>query len=327
MNEIQQLLLSDRPLWISPSGYIQLMICAFPVLRHMDSTPFGKAKLPENSQFFFFDEETYQQKTEEQLAKIMALLKQEDNTKDITMTCDYASQELPDNSIAYHRIFGLITADSSWRFSSKQFEADLIAAEANPQISCHFLHINSPGGEAWYLDRLGETMQQCQKPILALYENCCSAAYHIACHAGTIYANTKFDFVGCIGTMTSFWDFEEYYKKLGIKKVEAKATKSDLKNKMFDDLVDGKPKQFVESVLNPMNEEFLRTVRSQRKQLAELDEQHPALRGETYYTDDAVEIGLADGCRTFVEAVAEAAQLGQQYAETNKVKNLVYNAI
>lgn len=315
------------PLWISPSGYIQLMISAFPVIRHMDTIPVDKSGQPESSQFFFTDTKTYEEKTKEQLEKIQKLLSQESDTKSITMTCDYSSENLPDGSIAYHRVFGLITADSSWRFSSKQLERDILSAEANPQISCHFLHVNSPGGEAWYLDRLGETMERCSKPILVLYENCCSAAYHIACHGTKLYANTKFDFVGCIGTMTSFWDFEDYYKQIGIRKVEAKATKSDLKNKMFDDLVDGKPKQFIDNVLNPLNEEFLTTVRSQRKQLASLDDKHPAMRGETYYTDEAVEIGLADGCRTFIEAVAEAALLGHQYLETAKAKDFVYSAI
>lgn len=326
MNEIQQLLLSDMPLWISSSGYIQLMISAFPMVK-MDALPIDKAKLPNSSQFFFLEEKTYQEETREQLDRIKAMLKQEASTKTVNVTCDYSSAELPDGSIAYHRVFGFITANSTYRFSSKQLEADMMAADANPQITCHFLHVNSPGGEAWYLDRLGETMQNCEKPIVVLYENCCSAAYHIACHGTKVYANTKFDFVGCIGTMTSFWDFEEYYAKLGIKKVEAKATKSDLKNKMFDDLVDGKPKQFVENVLNPLNEEFISTVRSQRTQLAKLEDGHPALRGETYYTDDAVEIGLADGCRTLAEAVAEAATLGHLHSETKKAKDFVYNAI
>lgn len=327
MNEIQQLLLSDMPLWISQSGYIQLMISAFPALKRVDILPSGTAKQPQHSQLFLLDAKTYQEKTAEQLKKLQSVLKQEAKTREVNMTSDYSSPELPDGSIAYHRIFGLITASSRWYFSSKQLEADLLAAEANPSIVCHFLHINSPGGEAWYLDRLGETMQRCEKPMVVLYENCCSAAYHIACHGTKVYANTKFDFVGCIGTMTSFWDFEEYYSNLGIKKVEAKATKSDLKNKMFDDLVEGNPKQFVENVLNPLNEEFLTTVKAQRKQLSELDDEHPALRGETYYTDQAIEIGLADGCRTFIEAVAESSVLGQQYAEATKAKDLVYNAI
>lgn len=324
MNEIQQLLLSDSPLLISRSGYLQLMVSAFPALKNEVSLV-GKVAQP--SQFFGFDMKTYSEQTKEQLEKIKKSMQQVSSVKELNVTCDYSSPDLPDESIAYHRIFGLITAESSWRFSTKQLEADIIAAEANPQISSHFLHVNSPGGEAWYLDRLGETMGKCEKPIMVLYENCCSAAYHIACYGTKVYANTKFDFVGCIGTITSFWDFEEYYKSLGIKKVEAKATRSDLKNKMFDDLVDGKPKQFVENVLDPLNEEFISTVRSQREQLAALPDDHPALRGETYYTDDAVEIGLADGCRTFFEAVGECAAHGHEYEETRKAKEFVYNSI
>lgn len=326
MNEIQQLLISDLPLLISRSGYMQLMVSAFPSLKNIVATK-GDAAEPLRLSFFDFHEESYSQKTVKELEKIKKALQQVADTKELTVTCDYSSADLPNDSIAYHRIFGLITANSHYRFSTKQFESDLLAAEANPQITSHFLHINSPGGEAWYLDRLGETMSKCEKPMVVLYEHCCSAAYHIACHATKMYANTKFDFVGCIGTMTSFWDFEEYYKSIGLKKVEAKATNSDLKNKMVDDLVDGKPKQFIENVLDPLNEEFLATVRSQRKQLAELDTDHPALRGETYYTDEAVKIGLADGCRTFFEAVGECAALGHEYSETQKAKNFVYNSI
>lgn len=326
MNEIQLLLLSDMPLLISRSGYMQLMVCAFPTIKK-EVMMKGDGEKPVRLSFFDFEEESYVSKTAKELEKIKKSLSQVAATKDLTVTCDYSSADLPDNSIAYHRIFGLITSDSHYRFSTKQFESDLLAAEANPQITSHFLHINSPGGEAWYLDRLGETMAKCEKPMVVLYEQCCSAAYHIACHATRIYANTKFDFVGCIGTMTSFWDFEEYFKSIGLTKVEAKATKSDLKNKMVDDLIAGKPKQFIENVLNPLNEEFLATVRSQRKQLVSLDEDHPALRGETYYTDKAVEIGLADGCRTFFEAVGECAALGSQYAETSKAKDFVYNSI
>ena len=326
MNEIQQLLLSDMPLLISRSGYMQLMMCAFPSLKNIVATK-GDVTEPLRLSLFGFDDVSYAEKTAKSLAVIKKSIAQDPSTKDLNVTCDYSSPDLPDDSIAYHRIFGLITANSSYRFSTKQLESDILAAEANPQITSHFLHVNSPGGDAWYLDRLGETMSKCEKPIIALYEQCCSAAYHIACHAQRVYANTKFDFVGCIGTMVSFWDFEDYYKSLGLKLVEAKATNSDLKNKMVDDLIDGKPKQFVENVLNSLNEAFLSTVRTQRKQLADLATDHPALRGETYYTDGAIQVGLADGCRTFSEAISECATLGQEYSKTLKAKNFVYNSI
>ena len=119
------------PLWISSSGYIQLMISAFPMVK-MDALPIDKAKLPNSSQFFFLEEKTYQEKTREQLDRIKAMLKQEASTKTVNVTCDYSSAELPDGSIAYHRVFGFITANSTYRFSSKQLEADMMAADANP---------------------------------------------------------------------------------------------------------------------------------------------------------------------------------------------------
>jgi ClpP class serine protease len=132
-----------------------------------------------------------------------------------------------------------------------------------------------------------------------------SAAYYIGCHGRKVYAVTTGDFIGSIGTMVSFHDFEPYYASLGIKLIEAKADKSDLTNKMADNLIAGKPKQYIDEVLNPINEEFLSEVRSQRKALASMDQDHPVLRGEVYLTARAQEVGLIDGTRTFPEAVAE----------------------
>ena len=125
--------------------------------------------------------------------------------------------------------------------------------------------------------------------------------------------------------MCSFYDFEDYFAKLGIKKVEAKATNSDLKNKTFDDLRHGKDEAFVQNILNPLNAQFLAEVRGQRKLLAELPDDAPVLRGETFYTPQAVEIGLADGSKTMVEAVAEAMTMGSEYSNANKLKTAIYN--
>ncbi len=328
MNEIQTILLSDMPLLISPDGYRQMMVTAFPM--HAPAVK-DKADIPKNSQFFFVSK-TYAEETKEALKNIRQMIKTAAAMQHIDdelslVGYDFDSPELPDNSVAYHRVWGLITADSRWYFSSKQLEADLLAAEANPQITSHLLHINSPGGEAYYLDRLSETMQRLQKPVIALYEQACSAAYRIACNAQRIYATTKFDFVGCIGTMISFHDFEPYYESLGIKLVEAKATGSDLKNKMFDDLKDGKPKQYIETVLNPLNDDFLKNVKSRRNKLTDLEDDAPVFRGETFFTDDAVEIGLADGMSTLLNAAVEASDLGRKWAEVTRKKNSIYQAI
>lgn len=302
MNELQNILLSDMPLLISTDGYRRLMLSAFPL------SPVS----------FFGEPPSYR----EEVVKAVQQFPEE-----LQLTADFSSTELPENSVAYHRVWGVITAQSRWYFSSKQLEKDLLAAEKNPLITSHLLHINSPGGEAYYLDRLSESLRSLDKPVITLYEQACSAAYYIGCHGQKVYATTQFDFAGCIGTMTSFYDFQPYYEKIGIKLVEAKATRSDLKNKMFDDLCDGKPKQYIEEVLNPLNDEFLKEVKSQRKKLADLDDTAPVLRGETFFTEAAVEIGLCDGQSDIVTAAREAAQLGHRWSEVNKKKTSLYQAI
>lgn len=328
MNELQTILLSDMPLLISTDGYRQLMVEAFPV--HAPQVV-DKVRIPEGSQFSF-SPKTYEQQTRDAFGKIKqaienAVARQQTDNPPSLVGYDFDSPELPDNSVAYHRVWGIITSDSRYYFSSKQLEADLLAADANPQITSHLLHVNSPGGEAYYLDRLDETMRSLHKPVITLYEKACSAAYNIACHGQRVYATTAFDFVGCIGTMTSFHDFEPYYESLGIKLIEAKATKSDLKNKIFDDLKDGKPKQYIEEVLNPLNDSFLSTVKSHRKKLADLDDDAPVLRGETFFTQAALEIGLADGQSTLLDVAIEASNLGRKWSEVNRQKNSIYSAI
>lgn len=330
MHELQQLLLSGSPLYITQDGFRQAMLEAFPLS--------GKAKVPDvqNSpgvppqaaySDYLKDHSFYQLKTHIALQRLKEAV--QDNTQPaVSLTDEYTNEELPDNSIAYHRVWGTVMAESYWYFSSKQLADDLLAAEANPQITCHFLHVNSSGGDAWFLDRLSEILRACSKPIITLYEHlCCSAGYYIACHGSKVYALTANDYVGCIGTMCSFYDFQPYFEKLGIKLVEAKADKSDLKNKTFDDLRQGKPAQYVDDFLNPLNEQFLSCVRSMRTGLAALEDDAPVLRGETFLTPKAVDTGLCDGLRTFAEALVEAVQLGVAYAENEKTKSAIYNIV
>ena len=284
MKELQRLLLSDMPLWISPSGYQQLLATA---IGDGDIMVGDAAKSSE--------------------------------------AAGAGGGVHGHDGVAIHTVHGIITASSPWYFSSRQLQADLLAAEGDPSVCAHLLHVNSPGGEAWYLDRLSETLSQCQKPIVCLYEQCCSAAYHIASHASRLYATTQFDFVGCIGTMVSYRDFEPLLEKLGIAKVEAKASGSDLKNKTFEDLRQGDPKSYTEAFLNPLNETFIATVLKNRPQLAQLEKDHPALRGETYFTKAAIDIGLVDGQRTLAEALSEAAALGRQWKKDRDTARQLYD--
>lgn len=322
MTDLQTLLLSTLPLWITEDAYRRLMVCAFP----MDGTSMSSDKNTEQAMTheevrdYMKSHSWYQLETHEAMNKIVSRLSQQEETREINLTDEFASPELKENTVAYHRVFGVVTSSSYWYFSSKQLQQDFLDAEDNPNICAHLLHIDSPGGEAWYMDRLSETLRSAKKPVVAIYEEyCASAAYYIGCHASKLYATTEHDFVGCIGTMCSFWDFEPYFEKLGIKKVTAKATNSQLKNKVFDDLREGKPEQYIKDVLDPMNVQFLSEVKAMRPKLAELEDDAPALQGESFYTSQAEEVGLIDGKRTLAEAVMEAASLGEAYVGTQRL--------
>lgn len=340
MNELQYLIASGKPMFITVDGFRQAILAAFPIAGKIDiHSGFPVAnKSDEKSvdEFYGYSQADmrdylshhtwYQFESHVALEERHKVMAQNDDEPSVTITDDFDNEQLPDNSIAYHRVWGTVMADSYWYFSSKQLASDLLAAEANPQISCHFLHVNSPGGESWFLDRLSETLRSCQKPILTFYEQmCCSAGYYIGCHGQRIYALTDNDYVGCIGTMCSFYDFEPYFEKLGIKHVLALASASDLKNKVFEDLRHGKDEKYVHDILDPLNAQFLAEVRSQRESLADLPDDAPVLRGETFYTPQAVEIGLVDGSRTMADAIAEAVTMGREYTEANKLKTAIYN--
>lgn len=261
---------------------------------------------------FLDDPKTYKEYVAEELEPVKA-------KASIPLTLDFSSNDIEPGTLAYHRIKGLITADSCWYFSSKQFQQDLLQAEENPSITCHFLHISSGGGEAWYLDRLSETMRNLSKPVYSFAEKVCgSAAYYIGCHGVVMKSLTQNDIIGCIGSMIGFWDIDPYFEALGFKKIEEYAHISDLKNVKFNNVKKGKPEQFIAEELDPLAEQFREEVRSSRSALMALDLDHPALRGETFDATHATEVGLIDGLATLDEALAEAHALGQKWENTRK---------
>lgn len=293
---------------ITAEGYASAVLECFP--------------LSEDSYHITRKDTSYNDRVKPDFISLFSRLSGSEETKQISVSNEYNSEELPDNSIAYHQVFGIITADSRWWFSSKRLETDLLNADSNPAFSVHFIHINSPGGEAWYLDRLSETMRNLQKPIFVLIENvCASAGYYIGCHGKQIYALTQNDTTGCIGTMVDFYDFEEYYTKLGIKRIKYKAHQSDLKNKKYEDLKAGHPEQYITEVLDPLAEQFINEVRQSRPALQKLKEDDPVFRGETFSSNMAIEKGLIDGTCTLIEAILKAHQMGCDYSDATALSS------
>lgn len=216
------------------------------------------------------------------------------------------NEEAAEGSIAYHPIFGPVYYSSWWRFSTEDFIEDLKAAEANPAIAAHLLHIDSPGGEVFAVHEAFEAVKALTKPCIALIDSCgASAAYWLACAADKVYASSIFSSVGSIGVMSTFYDDQETMKKYGIKEIELYSSYSDLKNKMYKDILDGKVEEFIKTRLDPLAKQFIDDVQSVRT----IEDDSEALRGKIYYAMNAMPEGLIDGRCTFEEVIAELQNL------------------
>ena len=216
------------------------------------------------------------------------------------------SEKAQEGSIAYHPIFGPVYYSSWWRFSTEDFIEDLKAAEANPAIGAHLLHIDSPGGEVFALHEAHEIIKALTKPCIALIDSCgTSAAYWLACAADKIYTSSIFSSVGSIGVMSTFYDDQEAMKKYGIKEIELYSSYSDLKNKIYKDVLDGKVEEFIKTRLDPLAKQFIDDVCSVRT----IAEDSEALRGKVYYATNAMPEGLVDGLNTMDGVISELQDL------------------
>jgi len=108
MKELQAILLSSMPLWITEDGYRQLMVAAFPmssaIVEKQENTKIkeqmGLAEVKEYLKSHTF----YQYLTHEALSEISAKVSQQDETKEINLMLLLSSRMVP----------SLITASLVW---------------------------------------------------------------------------------------------------------------------------------------------------------------------------------------------------------------------
>jgi ClpP class serine protease len=242
----------------------------------------------------------------------------------VNLTTDYGNVELQE-SLAYYEAHGTLMFDDYWwYFNTKEFLKDFQAAEANPSILAHLLHINSGGGLAYYLDEVHRVLSARTKPLIAQCEMyMCSAALYLGAPADKIYATTKFDTIGSIGTMVSFWDMKPYFEKAGFKWHEHYASQSTLKNKRINDLIEGKPDDYIKHELDPLAKQFIADVKKSRKKASGDD----LFAGQTYSASEAVEIKLIDGIQPVGASITEAYELGKEYADKQRLQNSIKNLL
>lgn len=212
----------------------------------------------------------------------------------------FDAPDIPAGSIAYHPVFGRVRYRAyPWEFSTERFIAGLKAAEANPKIKGHVIHINSCGGEAFYVHEAFLAVKALKKPCYALIDSAAtSGGYYLAAGADRIFATSQFSEIGCIGVMCILMDDSKYYESYGIKYHEYYSNYSPLKNKVANDALDGDGDEFVKRFLDPVAMAFIEDVRSTRPAVSE-----EAQQGASFLATEAVKAGLIDGIKTFEEVL------------------------
>ncbi|WP_338812714.1 S49 family peptidase [Bernardetia sp. Wsw4-3y2] len=198
-------------------------------------------------------------------------------------------------------ISGVIMKNDGWCSLGTQSIAKKIKAlEADDKVNSIFLKIDSPGGMVDGTQALHETLKNCTKPTLAFVDDglCASAAYEIAAGCDEIWASKNTDRVGSIGTMITIYNLEKMYENEGVKIHDIYATKSTDKNKMYKEASEGNYKKIVSKMLDPMNEEFINAIKSQRPNISE-----KALTGEIFMASEAIKIGLIDQIGSYEDAI------------------------
>ena len=227
--------------------------------------------------------------------------------------------KLEELGIAVYEIKGAVTKE--WYDGTLSLMEQMEYNEANPNCIAHLLDFDTGGGEATNCDTVARFIRGLSKPKIGLVNGRCgSAGYYLAAGCDKIYATQNTDIFGSIGCMLSFEDFTKYYKNLGIEIVDIYADQSTEKNLDFKEALKGKYDLIKQSLLNPFAEDFINTVKELRPMLQ--DDSH-VFAGKTYMTNDAINIGLIDGKKTYEDALSELSKEGIKFFNKNKKIGMV----
>lgn len=207
----------------------------------------------------------------------------------------------------------LMKSDYCGALGTASMKQLFMAAENTPSVKTIILAVDSPGGTVDGTQAFASVVAASKKNTICYVDGMmCSAAYWIGSSCKAIYASTKLDIIGSIGTMCSLVDNSKYMEDKGIVVREYYASQSTEKNRVFADAVKGDGKRLIQEVLDPMNDAFMSSAKANRG--GKLNKE--ALSGGTYMGDEAVKMGLIDGFATLEQLVNTTPQSSRKNSNT-----------
>ncbi len=192
----------------------------------------------------------------------------------------------------------------------------------SPKIKAVALNIDSPGGQPFESERVGQTLDRLKtetgKPVYAFIGNTgASAAYMLALHADRIIAG-RYSLVGSIGAVIAGWDFHKLAEKWDInQRVYASGIHKNMLNPFVAMSKESEDK--AQQMVNQMADIFAEEFKNKRK--GKLKEGFNYTTGEIWGGEEALTIGLIDEIGTIESVVSREWQLPtHDFGPTNQAR-------
>lgn len=177
------------------------------------------------------------------------------------------------------------------------------------------LSIDSPGGQFYGTQTLGDIIESSPKPIVAFIDDCaCSGGFWLASKCKAVVANTNNAVVGSIGVMATYIDLQKANEMSGRKEHVINAPQSKDKNLTHKKVMNG-DYSAVEAELRVIADTFISVVKAGRPK-ATSDQ----LTGKTFFASEVIGT-LVDS----VGSLDSAISLALSFIETNNTTNMSKN--
>jgi ClpP class serine protease len=198
-------------------------------------------------------------------------------------------------------------------YGTKDLSSQMLSMANDNRIKGFILKVDSGGGASNAVSILSDTINEIKqtKPVYTLVEKggiMASAAYGIGSAGNKIFAEDNMSTIGSVGTMISFEGKKSFHEdRDGYKNIVLYATKSTEKNKAFNEALDNDNYELlVNELLDPINENFIAMVESNRSQLKGTDFDN----GHTVFSKDAI--------GTFIDGIASFNEVVEMVLEDSK---------
>lgn len=196
------------------------------------------------------------------------------------------------------------------------------SADKSPNISSIVLLFDTPGGQVDGTQTLANTIKNSQTPVIGFIDDgmCASAGVWMASGCKEIYAGLKTDMIGSIGVYTRLIDAKGAYEAKGFKIHEIYAPQSTEKNLDYKKALEG-DYALIENELKFIASEFIGAVKANRKGKLSFTKDNDPFKGAMFNAEQALEIGLIDGIKSFNEVLLLADEYGKNNSSNNANKN------